>query len=185
MAKMSLQEQLLKSGLVSSGQAKAVKSEKYKQAKQPVGHAITDEVKLQAQKVQLEKAERDRELNQRRQQEEGRKQLAAQVKQLIEQHRLPKKELEKQRDESLAYHFTDSNKVKTLYVSNEIRNQIAQGRLAIVKLGNQYELVTAEIAGKIKARDENSVIVFNETTVVEKSQVDPYSDFQIPDDLMW
>jgi uncharacterized protein YaiL (DUF2058 family) len=34
MAKLSLQEQLLKSGLVGSGQARAVKSEKHKQVKQ-------------------------------------------------------------------------------------------------------------------------------------------------------
>lgn len=187
MAKMSLQEQLLKSGLVSAGQAKAVKSEKYKQAKQQhTSYKTADEVKAKAQQAQLEQAEKDRELNQRHQQEEERKQRLAQAKQLIEQHRLPKdKALEMQFDESFAYHFTDNNKVKTLYVSKAIREQIAQGRLAIAKLGKQYELVPAEIAEKIRARNELSVIVFNQDLISDKNKEDSYADYQVPDDLMW
>lgn len=188
MAKLSLQEQLLKSGLVSTGQARAIKSEKHKQAKQQHHNkaAAVDAVKEQAQKARLEQAEKDRELNQRRKQEEGRKQLAAQVKQLIEQNRLSKEcALAGQFDDGLAYHFTDNNKVKALYVSKARREQITQGKLAIVKLGQQYEVVPAEIAGKIKFRDEASVIVFNESISLEGNKEDPYADYPVPDDLTW
>jgi uncharacterized protein len=188
MAKLSLQEQLLKSGLVGSGQAKAVKSEKHKQAKQQQHNktAVTDDLKQQAQKVRLEQAEKDRELNQQRKQEEERKQLAAQVKQLIEQNRLPKdKALADQLDEGLAYHFTDNNKVKTLYVSKTTRVQITEGQLAIVRLGKQYEIVSAEIADKIKLRDETSIMVFNEPVTTVDKQEDPYVAYQVPDDLTW
>lgn len=188
MAKLSLQEQLLKSGLVSTGQARAVKAEKHKQAKQQHHNkvATTDEAKGLAQKAQLEQAERDRELNQRRQQEDERKQLAAQIKQLIEQHRLPKdKTLADQFDDSLAYHFTDNNKVKALYVLKATREQITQGQLAIVKLGKQYEIIPAEIAVKIKARGALSIIVFNEPTTINDNKEDPYAAYQIPDDLTW
>ncbi len=187
MAKLSLQEQLLKSGLVSSGQARSAKSEKQKQAKQQHHNKtiVVDEAKELAEKARLEKAEKDRELNLQRKQEEERKQLAAQVKQLIEQNRLKLTvDLNGQHDDSFAYHFTDNNKVKTLYVSKPIRDQISQGRLAIVKLGQQYEVVPVEIAEKIKARDEASIVV-NQGTKIEASQQDPYAAYQVPDDLTW
>ena len=140
MAKLSLQEQLLKSGLVSTGQARAVKSEKHKQTKQ-LHHnkiLISDDVKEQAQKAKLEQANKDRELNQQRKQEDENKQLAAQVIQLIEQNRLPKDNaLAGHSDDSIAYHFTDNNKVKVLYVSKAVREKLTQGQLAIAKLGQQ------------------------------------------------
>lgn len=187
MAKLSLQEQLLKSGLIGSGQARTVKSEKHKQVKQQQHNktAAVDDLKEQAQKIRLEQAERDRELNQRRKQDEERKQLSAQVKQLIEQNRLPKDNASAGHDESLAYHFTDNTKVKTLYVSKTMREQITQGQLAIVRLGKQYEIVSAEVAAKIKLRDEASLIVFYEAISLGDNREDPYADYQVPDDLTW
>ena len=188
MAKLSLQEQLLKSGLVSTGQARTAKAEKHKQTKQQQHNkaSTVDEAKEQAEKARFEQAERDRELNQRRKQDEERKHLSAQVKQLIEQNRLPKDNSPAgQFDDSLAYHFTDNNKVKTLYVSKAMREQITQGQLAIVRLGKQYEVVPAEIAVKIKARDELCVITLNEPTSLVESKEDPYAAYQIPDDLTW
>jgi uncharacterized protein len=190
MAKLSLQEQLLKSGLIGSGQARTVKSEKHKQVKQQQHNktAVCEDVKGQAQKARLEQAEKDRELNQQRKQDEERKQLTAQVKQLIEHNRLPKDNgLAGQPDDCLAYHFTDNNRVKTLYVSKTKGEQIAQGQLAIVKLGKEYEIVLAEIAVKIKARDESCVIVFNEANLSVDSNKDesPYANYPVPDDLFW
>lgn len=182
MAKLSLQEQLLKSGLVSSAQAKSVKSDKRKQTQQQRKNKIevVDEAKALAQKAQAEKVERDRELNQSHRQQEEQKQLAAQIKQIIELHRLPRDA------EGLAYNFTDNNKVKRLYVSEAMRDQIAQGRAAIVKLEQQYEVVPAEIAKKIQSRDAASVIVFNdEPNKAADTSDDPYAEYQIPDDLIW
>ena len=156
--KLSLQEQLLKSGLVSAAKAKTVKAEKRKQTQQQRKNKVevVDEAKELAQKAQAEKIEKDRELNQLRRQQEEQKELAAQIKQLIELNKLP------QDAEGLAYNFTDNNKVKRLYVSEAMRDQIAEGRQAIVKFGQQYEVVSAEVAQKIQSRDAASVIVFNE-----------------------
>ncbi len=181
MAKLSLQEQLLKSGLVSAAQAKSVKSDKRKQTQQQRKNKVevVDEAKELAQKAQAEKIERDRELNQLRQQQEEQKQLAAQVKQIIELNRLPRDA------EGLAYNFTDNNKVKRLYVSETMRDQIAQGRLAIVKLGTSYEVVAAEAARKIQTRDAASVIVFNEPNKAADLVDDAYAAYQVPDDLIW
>ena len=181
MAKLSLQEQLLKSGLVSAAQAKSIKSDKRKQTQQQRKNnvEVVDEAKELAQKAQAEKIERDRTLNQVRQQQDEQKQLAAQIKQIIELNRLPTDA------EGLAYNFTDNNKVKRLYVSEAMRDQIAEGRLAIVKLGTNYEVVSAEVARKIQQRDAARVIVFNENNKVMDVIDDAYAAYQVPDDLIW
>lgn len=181
MAKLSLQEQLLKSGLVSAAQAKSVKSDKRKQTQQQRKNKVevVDEAKEMAQKAQAEKIERDRELNQLRQQQEEQKQLAAQIKQLIELNRLPTE------PEGQAYNFTDDNKVKRLYVSKVMRDQIAEGRLAIVKLGTNYEVVPVDTAKKIQSRDAGCVIVLNEQNKAADAADDAYAEHQIPDDLIW
>lgn len=180
--KLSLQDQLLKSGLVSTAQAKSAKSDKRKQTQQQRKNNVTvvDEVKELAIKAQAEKVERDRELNQIRQQQEQHKQLLAQVKQLIELNKQPKDA------DGLAYHFSDNNKIKTLYVSEAMREQIIRGQLAIVKLEEAYEVISAEVAKKISLRNAASVIVSNEPRVNAVDNTDdPYSAYQIPDDLIW
>ncbi|MGZ8189668.1 MAG: DUF2058 domain-containing protein [Methylococcaceae bacterium] len=180
--KLSLQDQLLKSGLVSSAQAKTAKSDKRKQTQlQRKNNAVVvDEAKELALKAQAEKVERDRELNQVRKQQEEQKQLAAQVKQLIELNR------QAQDIDGVAYKFTDNNKVKTLYVSEVMREQIINGRMAIVKLGLLYEVVSSEVAKKISLRDAASVIVHNESVATEADNTDdPYVNYQVPDDLIW
>ena len=180
--KLSLQEQLLKSGLVSSAQAKSAKSDKRKQTEQQRKNniVVVDEAKELVEKAQAEKAERDRELNQLIKQQEEQKQLIAQVKQLIELNKQPKDA------DGVAYHFNDGNKVKTLYVSETMREQIISGRQAVVKLGGNYEVVASEVAKKIGLRDPACIIVHNEQGVdAVETKDDPYADFQIPDDLMW
>jgi hypothetical protein len=179
--KLSLQEQLLKSGLVSSAQAKTAKTNKHKQVQQQRKNnvVVNDDAKELAQKARAEQLARDVELNQQRQQQELKKQLLAQVKQLIEQNKLA-------RDENgVAYRFTDDNKVKTLYVAETMRVQLISGQLAIVKSGKSYEVVTADIAKKISERDVSSVLVHNEPAASVVPADDPYAGYAVPDDLMW
>lgn len=180
--KLSLQEQLLKSGLVSSAQAKSAKSNKHKQEQlqRKNNVVVEDEAKELAQKARAEQLARDIELNQQRQQQEYKKQLLAQIKQLIEQNKLPREE------DGVAYRFNDDNKVKTLYVSETMRVQLINGQLAIVKSGKSYEVVSAEVAKKISERNTDSVLVHNETVTapIEKAD-DPYAGYAVPDDLMW
>ncbi|MEP5013831.1 MAG: DUF2058 family protein, partial [Marinomonas sp.] len=67
----SLQEQLLKAGMVDKKKAKQITQEKRKQAKQAkgTGKVIIDEGKEAAKRALAEKAERDREMNRLRQAE--------------------------------------------------------------------------------------------------------------------
>jgi len=70
---------------------------------------------------------------------------------------------------------------------------VVDGRLAIVKLEQAYELVPAAVADKINQRDNHTVVLQNiisETSTADASvdsvdEDDPYADFVVPDDLMW
>ncbi|PKM11347.1 MAG: DUF2058 domain-containing protein [Gammaproteobacteria bacterium HGW-Gammaproteobacteria-3] len=179
--KLTLQEQLLKSGLTSSAKVKAVKTQKRKQAKQQQqGQTVaTDEVKAMAENARMEKAEKDRLLNQQRQEVLEKKQVAAQIRQLIEQNKLPQ-----DYDNGSQYNFTDNTAVKSVYVSRNNREQLVQGKLAIVKFNQGYELIPAAIAQKIQARASGFVVLLNQPDAAGQEN-DAYAEFQIPDDLLW
>ena len=177
----SLQDQLLKAGLVGKKQANNIKKEQHKKkkSKQKSKEASVDETKVSAQQAIQEKAERDRQLNLERKAEADKKALVAQIKQLIEINKIAKGEGE------VGYNFTDNNKIKKIYVTEQIQSDISRGRLAIVKLNDNYELVPKAIAEKIQARDESFVLLCVENAQQEVDEDDPYADYQIPDDLMW
>lgn len=179
--KLSLQEQLLKSGLTSEAKAKQIRSEKHKQAKQQRNGSEqqSDEAKALAHQAKIEQQLRDKELNLQNKASAEQKALLAQIRQLIELNRQTKD------SNGIAYHFNDHNKVKTLYISEAMRNSISRGLSAIVKLDDQYEVVTAEIAHKIQARDASTVIVLNQPNEVHSAEDDAYAAYVIPDDLMW
>lgn len=178
---ISLQDQLLKAGLASDAKAKQVKAEKRKQNKlqRNNGVEIVDEIKLSAEQARQEQIERDRELNQQRKQADQQKALAAQIKQLAQMNRIA------QDSNGLAYQFNHENKVKTVYVASKVREALISGRVGIIALEQGYEVVPAEIARRIEARDKASVIVLNQATSDVFAEDDPYAAYQIPDDLMW
>ena len=176
---MSLQDQLLKAGLVDKKQASKAKKAKAQQTKKKQKNKIetVDEVKLAAETAQAEKVARDRELNAQRKAEAEQKALAAQVRQLIEMNRQPT-------DGDVAYSFTDGTLVKKLYVSEAQQKQLSNGRLCIVKQDEEYALIPTSVADKIHQRDETTLILSNQPTE-EPDEDDPYAEFQVPDDLMW
>jgi len=178
---LSLQEQLLKSGLASDAKAKQVKSEKRKQSKQQRnnGVEIVDEIKLDVEQARLQQLERDKELNQLRKLAEEQKALAAQIKQIVELNCIA------QDEHGLAYQFTDDKKVKSVYVSHKVREALIDGRAGIIRIGRSYNIVPTEIAKKIQIRDAGGVVVLNQATHEIAAADDPYAAFQIPDDLLW
>ncbi len=178
-----LKDQLLKAGLVNEKQAKKAQLEKRKEIRQQQGapSSAAEQAKQQALQAKAEKAERDRQINLQLKEEAEKKSLAAQVRQLIETHRQPKGEGE------APYNFADGSTVKKLYLSNKARSLIADGRLAIVKLDQQYELVSAEIADRIRQRDASYIVLQNlaQPAPSPDQAEDPYSAYQVPDDLIW
>lgn len=178
--KLSLQEQLLQAGLASAAKAKQIKSEKSKEAKLQKHNnvPIVDNAALLAQKAKQEQLAKDRELNALQKQQAEQKAITAQIKQLIELNRKPQDQ-----EDGIPYRFNDNNKIKTLYVNETTRQQLINGKLAVVRLDKRYDLVAADIAEKIKLRDASCVIVLN--TIEDKRTDDPYAAYQVPDDLVW
>ncbi|MEE9354368.1 MAG: DUF2058 domain-containing protein [Methylococcaceae bacterium] len=177
----SLSDQLLKAGVVNKADLNRSKKSKHKKAKQQgnrKSETVSDAAR-QVQRTQAEKVERDRELNRQRMDEAEHKAIAGQVRQLIELNRQPKE------DSEVAFSFEDQGKVKRIFVSEELRGQLARGRLSIVKLDDQYEVVPREVAEKIRIREESCVVLCNELKENDDDKNDLYSDYQIPDDLMW
>jgi uncharacterized protein YaiL (DUF2058 family) len=177
----SLQDQLLKAGLADKKKAKAINKTKKKQAKVERRSKVenVDEAKQQVQQARAEKAQRDRDLNEKKNAEQERKAITAQVKQLIEVNRISRD------GGDLDYNFTDNKKIKKILVDKVMLEQLSRGRLAIVLLNDKYEVVPTVVAEKIKLREPEKVIVCNEAQKVEVDEDDPYADYQIPDDLMW
>ncbi|MDX2349224.1 MAG: DUF2058 domain-containing protein [Porticoccus sp.] len=176
----SLQEQLLKAGIVDKQKAKQVELEKRKQTKQShKGHTQVNETKELAKKALAEKTVRDREINRQHEAAAELKAIAAQIRQLIEVNRI-----DRQGGET-AYQFTDGTKIKKIYVSPLLHNQLSKGLIAVVRLNDQYELVPAVVADKISQRDESIVLVQNQANKDDSGEDDYYADFKIPDDLMW
>lgn len=153
-----LQEQLLKAGLASKKQAKKAEHEKRISRKQNNGNPPA-QASNTAREEQAAKDQRNRELNLQRLEETRLREQKAQVKQIIETNRLPKD------DRGEPYHFAEQNKIKRIFVSEEMADQLSRGQLAIVKLGVSYEVVPAKVARQIASRDQEAVVVFHEKTL--------------------
>lgn len=177
----SLADQLLGAGLVDQKKAKQVKQEKRKQTRQQhKGQVGADDTQARLERQRAEKAERDRQLNQQRQQAEQAKAMRAQVRQMLQQSRI-------HAAGDVRFSFTDPtvNKIKQLYVTEQIQNQLARGKLAICADGDGYVVVPKNVADKIAERFAAAVIFLADNQANQPEDDDPYKDFPIPDDLMW
>lgn len=183
MAKNSLQDQLLKAGLATEKALKQARKEQKPQqkvAKKDRGQL--NEQQITAQKAQMEREQRDRELNRQRDAEQQKRAIAAQIKQLIETYRINRSAGD------VAFNFVDGKQVKKINLTQAFIDQLTRGQLAIVRLGESYELLPALAAKKIAERDPSAVVLLNTpsaNTQTEVEEDDPYKDFLIPDDLMW
>lgn len=176
----SLRDQFLKSGLIDQKKVRSAVQEKSKQAKvqRQTGEAPVDEAQLAAQEAQRLKAERARELNAQRDAAARQKAIAAQIAQMVQQSR------QSRGRGDIAYNFSHDGKIKRIHVSAEVQGHLAAGRLMIVCLGENIELVPGRIADKIAERDP-ALVVRVTRSAEAMAEDDPYAAYQVPDDLMW
>jgi uncharacterized protein YaiL (DUF2058 family) len=177
----SLQDQLLKAGLVDEQRLRQAKTAKRKKHRKTKGSA-PDMEQRRVQEAAMEKARRDRELERKRQEEAARKAEEHALRQLIHAHRVLRGEGD------VAFNFQDGATLKRIYVTADQHRALVNGRLALVRQDASYELVPAEIAERILARNPSLVLVHNEAESRDRTPVaedDPYADFKVPDDLMW
>jgi uncharacterized protein len=176
----SFGDQFLKAGLVNKARLNEARKSKSKQQKQKQKQKIevSDEAAEAARRAAAEKVARDRELNRQQKEEADRRAAQAQVRQLIEMNRVPRDGGE------LGYNFQDGEVIRKIFVTDEVRDKLARGLLAIARLDDGYEVIPAVVAEKIMLRDE-ACIVSAASRQQESAEDDPYSDYKVPDDLMW
>lgn len=177
---VSLQEQLLKAGLVDKNKAKRLSHAKKKQKKveRQTGKSSADETRMAALAAQQKNVERTRELNAQRDAAANEKAIMAQIVQMVQQSRQPVGRGD------IAYNFTHGTKIERLHVSAAVREQIIAGRLVIVRLGEATELIPSIVADKIAERDPSLVVRVSKIST-KTDEDDPYAEYKIPDDLMW
>ncbi|MBU0485411.1 MAG: DUF2058 domain-containing protein [Proteobacteria bacterium] len=149
------QDKFLKAGLVNKKQVKKIAHEHRISKKQDKNSISTEATSKIEQEIAAQK-ERNKELNRQHNEEKQQRERLAQVRQMIEQNRLPKDE----RGE--AYNFVEKNKIKKIYVPAEIADQLSYGQAAIVKFGTGYEVVPTKTARQISSRDPETVVVLQE-----------------------
>lgn len=179
MTKLTLQEQMLKAGLVTSKKmAKVQKTAKKSRVQAREAREAVEENK----KVQLE---RDKQLSKQQKQAALSKEYKAQVKQLIEMNRIVISK------GNIDFNFTDNNVIKKVAVDKATQTQLINGRLAIARLvvdnkeECEYAIIPASVADKIAQRDASSIVLNHVLSQEEQDEEDPYADFKVPDDLMW
>lgn len=186
---LSLREQLLKAGLVSEQQVeKAERAERDHRsggrpgARPGRGPSQPSPREVAARKAAAEKAARDAELDRARvekaREKAERKAKYAQVRQLVEQHQVPRVETED------FYNFLDGQKISRIPVTPELRRALVGGELAIVRNEGRYAFVPAAIVGEIRLRIDRAVIHHNVPGAAPDPN-DPYKDHVVPDDLIW
>ncbi len=179
MTKLTLQEQMLKAGLVSTKKmAKVQRTAKKSRVQAREAREAVEENK----KAQLE---RDKQLSEQQKQATLTKEHKAQVKQLIEMNKI---DIAKG---TISFNFTDNNLIKKIDVDKQTQAQLINGRLAIARLAvnsqgdSQYAIIPASVADKIAQRDAESIVLNSALSQEEQDEDDPYADFKVPDDLMW
>ncbi len=179
MTKLTLQEQMLKAGLVTSKKmAKVQRTAKKSRVQAREAREAVEENK----KAQLE---RDKQLSEQQKQVVLSKEYKAQVKQLIEMNKIVIVK------GNIDFNFTDNNLIKKVVVDKTTQTQLINGRLAIARLvsdgsgESEYAIIPAIVADKIAQRDANSIVLNSALNQEEQDEDDPYADFKVPDDLMW
>ncbi|HFD2070454.1 DUF2058 domain-containing protein [Serratia marcescens] len=179
MTKLTLQEQMLKAGLVTSKKmAKVQRTAKKSRVQAREAREAVEENK----KAQLE---RDKQLSEQQKQAALSKEYKAQVKQLIEMNRIVLAKGD------IGFNFTDGNLIKKILVDKATQTQLINGRLAIARLvvesreECEYAIIPTSVADKIAQRDAASIVLHSALSQEEQDEDDPYADFKVPDDLMW
>lgn len=180
----SLQDQLRKSGLVSAQKARQANAEKRKKNKRKrAGGADEDAARtVELARAAAEKVERDRALNREQQARAEARAVQAQIQQLIDMNIVDRG------DEVTTFSYTLDGTVKTLHVSEGVRKALALGSVALVSQAETVAIVPAGVARKILARDEERVVLLNDSDDEADdvgNEDDPYAEFKVPDDLMW
>jgi uncharacterized protein YaiL (DUF2058 family) len=178
---LSLKDQLLQAGLLTEKKSKEASKAQHQHRKERAANPSRPDPRvIQALKAAEAKAEKDRELNRKRQEQAENTARNAAIRQLVDAHKVARPEGEE------LYNFVDGKRIRRLAMTREMREQLVGGSLVIVKSHGRYEIVRPDIAEKVRERDPRAVIARSDgSTPPPPDENDPYKDYVVPDDLMW
>jgi uncharacterized protein len=178
----SLQDQLMKSGLINKQKAKQAQTDKRRKAKQKKkkGTVEISDVQVAINEQTEQQKNQDLEKNRAMQVELDARSAHGKLIQMIAQH------CEKNYQGEIDYHFTYAQKVKRIAINDETQRNLIAGRLAICVLNDDFYLINKEAAAKLTEIDESVLVALHEKVDINAiDEDDPYAEFAIPDDLTW
>lgn len=175
-----LQEQLLKAGLAKKAKLAEVVREQNKQ-RHAKGPQTVPVDKVDTQRLQQERAERDRAIAAERNAQARAHEVKAQIRQIIDANRV-------KGDGEIAYAFTDDGRIKNLLVGTQQRALLIAGGLIIARDGDGYVMLLRSAADKVAVRDASQIVVDHgqrDPASLTSEEDQHYAQFQVPDDLIW
>ncbi len=180
----SLQDQLIKAGLVSEDQvnrARAPKKQKRKPnprpaRKRPAQQAAVEDLPAVEQRP-APKTISSRPAKKAFDWREAKAQKA-QAGELIKKHKL------NQPAADIRHNFAKGNRVKQVYVTAQQRDDIIGGRLAIAIADDRAYVIPLETAAKLRTLSPKTFVLVNEQQQT-RNEADPYVGYEVPDDLHW
>lgn len=113
----------------------------------------------------------------------AKRELKAKIKTLIEENSVTEFTGE------LTFSYVVGDRIRQLFVTQEYLDKISKGELAITRLNRQTHLVTPEVSEQLLALNPQWLVVFNdpskEQPQVPNTEEDPYAEYKVPDDLHW
>ena len=178
MVKNALQAQLLKAGLVDNKKAKKLSKQAVHEKR--TGDSSEAEIKAKIAQAQQEKLAKDQAIERAKKAQLQEKELQAAIVQMINQHKI------RDTDGEISYQFIDNDKIKKVYINQQIYNALVAGSLVIARDNTQYAFLPKALAERINAKMEGFILVNNsEKNEKITDEEDPYAAYVIPDDLMW
>lgn len=191
----SLQEQLLKAGLVTAEQVRRAETpikgaSRKPQKGQKVGHKARHRQggpnvppvperhqQPDLRPVQEETPAEDREEKRVARQ---RKLARARIKTMLRHHRVNDPEAD------IPYHFLVGKYIRRIYVTAAQHCLLRQGELAIIPFGERHYLLSATALPALRELEPDLPIITHQPNIPPDADPnDAYTGYQVPDDLIW
>ncbi len=162
--KGSLQEQLLKAGLVNKERTTQSKKKNSKKKRKPAT--------IPYQRAVPDNSPSPSELKKQ-------KELRVEVKKRLRSYKVNDKTGE------IAYNYTINNRIKRFFVTEEQQKQLIEGALAIANWNGISYLIPIIAVEELRSLYPKINICVSATDKKEADENDPYAEYAIPDDLKW
>ncbi len=184
-AREQAKQQQAKQNLAKQSQAKQNQAKERQASAAPGSEQAEAErarlEKVELEKIRQEKVERDRSIAAERNAQARAQEHRAQVRQIVENTKLPP-------EGDIEYRFTHNGAIRSVLVTDAVRRQLSKGVLAIAIHDKSYALIPRAAADKVEARDPTMLALDHgrgKTLPSDDPDDEYYSQFKVPDDLVW